>query len=251
VLLIGQAGAAAHATAATFECLMGVGLLYLAARLDRQADARLLPRQALDLRHPVGAGLLTVFLLSLATTGFWAYGPLILKILFSTDPLISGYILAGESLAWSAATIAISAAPLSAGRTLIRTGTTLVAIGAAGFAVAVPAGSLAGMVICALGQGVGFGLCWPSIVGRVVGCSDPAERGLASASPGIVQGIGYALGAAATGIAANLSGLGDGISAAAAKAAGFWIFAGFIPMLVLGALSAWHFASSKPRPRPP
>jgi len=30
----------------------------------------------------------------MAKTGFWAYGPLILKTMFGIDPLISGYILA-------------------------------------------------------------------------------------------------------------------------------------------------------------
>ena len=38
----------------------------------------------------------------------------------------------------------------------------MVALGAAGFALAVPAGLLDGMVLCALLQGFGFGLCWPS-----------------------------------------------------------------------------------------
>ena len=80
--------------------LLGASLLYLAARLDRGASSRLFPVQVLDFRHPVGAGLLMVFALSAATTGFWAYGPLILKILFGTQPLISGYILAGEAVAW-------------------------------------------------------------------------------------------------------------------------------------------------------
>jgi MFS family permease len=195
----------------------------------------------LDFRHPVGAGLLMVFALSVATTGFWAYGPLILKILFGTQPLISGYILAGEAVAWSLATLAVSRAPLSADRGLIRVGATLVALGAGGFAVAVPAGVLAGMVLCALLQGLGFGLCWPSIVHRMARFSDEVERPLAVTSPETVQRIGYAVGAAAVGIAANLSGLAAGISIAAAKAAAFWVFAAFVPVLILALVCAWTF----------
>jgi hypothetical protein len=56
-----------------------------------------------------------------------------------------------------------------------------------------------------------------------------------------VQRIGYAVGTAAAGIAANLSGLIDGVSVAAAKAAGFWVFAAFIPVLVVAVASAWRF----------
>ena len=226
-------------------CLAGLGLLYLAARLDRRSHDRLLPAQSLDLRHPIGAGLLAMFALAVATTGFWAYGPLLLKVMFGIEPLISGYILAGEALAWSAATMAVAAATVSAGRMLIRVGTALVAAGAAGLALAVPAGSLAGIVVCVLLPGVGFGLCWPSIVQRTVRFAAEPERALAAAAPGTVQRIGYAVGAAATGIAANQSGLADGMSLAAARAAGFWVFAAFIPVLVVGLGAAWRFTAAK------
>jgi MFS family permease len=245
-LIIAEAGAASDISLggmamAIAGCLLGTGLLYLAARLDRLSQVRLLPAQLLELRHPVGAGLMMVFALSVATTGFWAYGPLIVKILFGTKPLVTGYILAGEAIAWSLATMAVSSATPSADPWLIRAGAISVAAGAAGFAIAVPAGSLAGMVGCGLLQGAGFGLCWPAIVQRTVRFADPAERSLASASVSTVQRIGYAVGTAAVGIAANLSGLAAGVSAAAARTAGFWVFAAFIPVLMIGILCAWRF----------
>jgi MFS family permease len=184
-----------------------------------------------------------VFAMSAATTGFWAYGPLILNILFGTPPLVSGYILAGEAVAWSLGTLMVSKAPVSADRRLIRAGTILVALGAGGFAVAVPAGVMTGMVLCALLQGLGFGLCWPSIVHRMAQLSDEAERPLAVTSPETMQRIGYAVGAAAVGIAANLSGLAAGISIAAAKSAAFWVFAAFLPALIFALICAWTFTS--------
>jgi hypothetical protein len=240
-VLIARSSVATSVAASILGSLLGAGLLYGAARLDRRAGSRLFPRQLLNIGHPVGAGLLMVFALSAATTGFWAYGPLILKILFGTQPLISGYILAGEAVAWSLATLAVSKAPLSADRWLIRIGAGCVALGAGGFAVAVPAGVLAGMVLCALLQGAGFGLCWPSIVHRLVRYSGESERPLAVTSPDTMQRIGYAVGAAAVGIAANLSGLAAGISIAAAKNAAFWVFASFVPLLLFALISAWIF----------
>jgi hypothetical protein len=202
---------------------------------------RLLPAQLLNLRHPVGAGLLMVFALSVAATGFWAYGPLLLKILLGTEPLVSSYILVGESLAWTGGTILVSAAPMSAEKRLIRFGAVCVAAGAGGFAVTVPAGSFTGMAICGVLQGLGFGLCWPSIIQRMVRSAGKDEGALAAAAPGTVQRIGYAIGAAASGIAANASGLAEGISVAAAKTAAFWVFAGFIPVLIVGVVGAWRF----------
>lgn len=244
-LIIAEAGAGsggAHGVVVSLiGCLLGTGLLYWAARLDRQAQVRLLPRQLLDFSHPVGAGLLMVFALAAATTGFWAYGPLLLKILFGTKPLVTGYILAGEAVAWSLATMAASGATRSHDKGLIRTGALAIALGAAGFALVVPSGSLLGIVGCGLLQGAGFGLCWPSIVQRTVRFSDATERSMASASVSTMQRIGYAVGTAAVGIAANMSGLADGITSGAAKRAGFWVFAAFIPVLLFGLWSAWRF----------
>ena len=188
-----------------------------------------------------------VFALSATTTGFWAYGPLILKALFGTQPLIAGYIFAGEGVAWSLATLAVSNVPESFDRVLIRVGAALVALGASGFALAVPAGALVGIVLCALLQGLGFGLCWPSIVHRMARYSAEAERGLAVTSPDTMQRIGYAVGAAAVGIVANFAGLGQGLSIAAVKAAAFWVFAASIPLLMLALVAAWTFTRERAR----
>jgi MFS family permease len=240
-MVIAWAGVAPRVAASAVGLALGAGLLYCAARLDRLSNSRIFPVQVLDVRHPVGAGLMMVFALSTATTGFWAYGPLILTISFGTRPLICGYILAVEAIAWSLATLAVSKVPLTTDRGLIRLGATLVALGAGGFALVVPAGSLPGMVLCALLQGLGFGLCWPSIVHRLARLSDEAERPLAVTSPETMQRIGYAVGTAAVGMAANLSGLAAGMSVAAAKSAAFWVFAAFIPVLVLALICAYLF----------
>ena len=246
-LLIAEAGALGESGASIVLAIAGVGVLYFAAWQDRQATVKLLPAQLLDFSHPVGAGLLMVFSLAIATTGFWAYGPLLLKIMFGTEPIISGFILAGEALAWSTATMAVSSAPPSASRLLIRLGAVLVALGVAGFAVAVPAGSFPGMIVCAVLQGVGFGLAWPSIVQLLVRHADPSDQILASAAPGTLQNIGYAVGAAASGIAANAAGLADGIAVAAAQAAGVGVFAGFMPVLAVGLVAAWRFTAMETR----
>src|SRR5260221_11128460 len=111
-LIIAEAGAASGlpggVVASIVGCAAGTALLYFAARLARGALVRLLPPQLLDFAHPIGAGLLMVFTLAMSTVGFWAYGPLFLKLLFDTKPLVTGYILAGEAIAWSVATMAVS-----------------------------------------------------------------------------------------------------------------------------------------------
>ena len=243
-LVIAQAGVTSRVGLSIAGCLLGTGLLYLAARVDARAAVRLLPNQLLHLRHPVGAGLMMVFALGVGTTGFWAYGPLLTNILFGTSPLVTAYILAGEALAWSVGTMAVSRATAAAEIPLIRVGALAVALGSAGFAIAVPAGSLVGMVVCSLLQGAGFGVCWPAVVQRIVHYAAPAERSLASGSISTVQRIGYAVGTASVGIAANISGLVEGASASAARQAGFWVFAAFVPVLAAGLWCAWKFTNS-------
>lgn len=245
-VMIAHAGIVAGPVSAAIDCLAGVALLYFAARFDGRSGDRLLPSELLKFQHPVGAGLLLVLTLTMSTTGFWLYGPLILKILFGTDALISGYILALEGLAWSLATFLVSATSRISERHLIRAGVTVIAIGAAGFALAVPSGVMAGIIACALVQGVGYGLCWSAIVHRLVRFAAPTERSLASASQSTMQRIGYAVGTAAAGIAANTAGLSDGIGMAAAKSAGFWVFAAFIPILCIAVMSAWKFTTLRP-----
>jgi hypothetical protein len=89
-------------------------------------------------------------------------------------------------------------------------------------------------------------LSWPAIAHHLVRSSMPSQRSLVSASQTTVQRIGYAVGTAAAGIAANVSGLSEGTNNAAAKAAGFSVFAGFTPILCLAVLSSWEFTTAPP-----
>jgi MFS family permease len=242
-LLIAEAGAVARPALSVPLGVAGLGLLYGAARLDRRTVNRLLPAQLLDIGHPLGAGLLMVFALSAATTAFWAYGPLILQVAFAVDPLVSGYFMAAEAIAWSVCTMMIAGARESMDWLLIRLGAALIALSGAGFIIAMPVGALPAILVCMLLQGAGFGVCWPFIVRRIVILAAASERDLAASAAPTVQRIGYAVGAAAAGIAANAAGLGDGATVETARAAGFSVFAAFLPLLAVGCLAALRFTA--------
>jgi predicted MFS family arabinose efflux permease len=111
-----------------------------------------------------------------------------------------------------------------------------------GFTLAVPSGSLAAMVASALFQGGGFGLCWPSIVHRLVRPRGDEAQAITSAAGSILQRIGYAVGAAAAGIAANACGLSDVVSISAARGAAVWVFAAFVPLLIVALILSWTFS---------
>ncbi|HEX3498221.1 MAG TPA: MFS transporter, partial [Stellaceae bacterium] len=245
-LLIAEAGAVARPALSVPLGAAGLGLLYGAARCDGRMGNRLLPAQLLDIGSALGAGLLMVFALSAATTAFWAYGPLILQVAFAVDPLVSGYLMAAEALAWSLCTVMTAGVRESRDWLVIRLGVAVIAVSGVGFIIVMPAGALPGILVCMLLQGAGFGLCWPFIVRRTVILAPAHERGLAASAAPTVQRIGYAVGAAAAGIAANAAGLGDGITVETARAAAFWVFAAFLPLFAIGAAAALRFTARPP-----
>ena len=220
--------------------LIGVLALYAAARIDFAGPVRLMPAELLRPWHPVGAGLLMVLALAAGTAAFASYGPLLLELLFGVSPLVAGYILAAESVAWTLGTLATSGFPPAADRLLIRGGASVIGIGGVGLVAFVARGPLSLIVVSVALQGLGYGICWPYIVRRIVIAAAPGERDLAASATSSMQRIGYALGASASGIAANAAGLGEGTGRAVAEAAGFSVFASFLPVLAFGFVAAWQ-----------
>jgi len=189
--------------------------------------------------HPVGAGLTMVLALSIGFVVFPSYGPLLLLLSFGTNPLVGGYLVASISVAWTLGTLATSGAPPRAEALLIRAGAVLVTLGGIGVALFIGSGPLVAIVVCVLAQGAGAGMCWPFVVKRIVSAAPEHERDLTASAASSIQRIGYAIGASASGIAANAAGLGQSASAEAAHGAGVFVFSCFIPVLLIGCLGAW------------
>src|SRR5438105_11215764 len=82
-----------------------IGTFVLTLRIDRGATVALLPSDAFSLRSATGAGLWMVWLLSIAYSPLAIYAPLFLQRLHALNPLIAGYMVAGASLAWTAAPV--------------------------------------------------------------------------------------------------------------------------------------------------
>lgn len=219
--------------------LAGVGMLYAAARLDRTAPVRLMPVEVLQPWHPVGAGLMMVLMLAVGFVVFPSYGPLLLLLEFNANPLVAGYIVALISVTWTLGTLATSSLPARHEPLVIRGGAAMITAAGIGLALSIASGPLAVIVVCVLAQGAGAGMCWPFVVKRIVSAAPEDERDLAASAASSVQRIGYAIGASASGIAANAAGLGHSASAATAQSAGTLVFACFVPVLLIGCLGAW------------
>ena len=250
ILAISFAGAEVSLTGSSLLCLAGLLMLAVLVWRDGHAAVPLFPSRPLDLSHWVGAGTVMTFAFAAATISFTTYGPLLMQLLYGADPLTAGYIVTLESIAWTVAAIAVAGARPAAERTIIRLGSVGITLGVVGFAVTMPDGSLLLLLPWAALQGAGFGLAWAFIVRRVVAGAPPGEQERASSALPTTQHIGYALGAALAGIVANAGGFADGISPGDAEAVGFWVFAAFIPLALLGNLAAWRLTREPTRRRP-
>lgn len=245
VVLIASAGVSIEAMRSSILLGLGIAGLALFFRLDaRVPEARLFPSRLFDWRGKVGSGMTMVAAFSVATCSFSIYGPLILTSLHGISVLTTGYIIAAESIAWSVLSILVANAPPRSERSIIVIGAVMIAAGIAGFAYAVPEGSIPLILFCAMLQGGGFGIAWPFVTRIIVADAPEGERTVASGAVPTMQRIGYAVGAATCGIVANASGFSAGLSGETAAGVAKWLFLAFVPIAVLGVAAA--VANSKP-----
>jgi len=240
VLLVSAAGAELHILLSPALGITGIVLLWVFLKLDGAASpSRMFPSKVLSLDDPVGAGLLMVFTASAATMSFLVYGAFLLDVLHAVSPLTAGYILAMESVAWGVAAVIFSHAPRYLEKWLIRTGVAVITAGVLGLALCMPGGELRMLLPWPVCQGAGFGMMWGFVVRRVVAAL-PGQPQASSALP-TTQQIGFAVGAAACGIVANVAGFAQGVSADAAQRVAFWVFAAFLPLMLFANVAAWKF----------
>jgi len=217
----------------------GIAGLVLFFVLDgARPRSRLFPAGVFNPRTPLGRGLIMVAAFSVATISFSIYGPLLLTTLHGISLLTTGYIIAAESIAWSVLSILVANAPPRRERLIIVVGAAMIAGGVAGFAVAIPSGSIPAILVCALLQGGGFGIAWPFVTRIIVQAAPAGETTIASSAVPTLQRIGYAVGAALCGIIANAGGFAEGLNPATAATVAPWLFAAFLPLALVGLFAA-------------
>ncbi len=252
VVLIATAGVDIALLRSSLLLILGLVGLALFIRIDAlQPGSRLFPSRLFSWRSPVGAGMTMVAAFSVATCSFAVYGPLLLTSLHGIPILTTGYIIAAESIAWSILSILVANAPPERERLIITGGALMIATGIAGFAYAVPAGSIPLILFCALLQGGGFGIAWPFVTRVIVASARDGEQTIASAAVPTMQRIGYAVGAALTGIVANASGFSEGLNREAAANVATWLFLAFVPLGILGCLAALRISGPAKLPISP
>ncbi len=218
------------------------GILAFFLMDSRNGQARLFPSRAFDLRTIGGSGMLMVGALSISTVSFLFYGPLLLAALHELSPVRTGLLIAGESVAWSLMSILVANAPRHREAFIIRAGALMIVTGLAGFAWAIPAGSIPGILFFALLQGGGFGIAWPFANRAVVEAARADEKEIAAAAFSTLQRMGYAIGGAFAGIIANANGFAQGFTRDTAATAAVPLYLTFVPLALVGVACAFRLA---------
>jgi MFS family permease len=218
------------------------GIAFFFALDARNARSRLFPAATFAPWTTLGSGMMMVGALAVSTCSFGFYGPLLLAGLHNFSPLTTGLIIASESISWSILSILIANASPRREPLIVIGGAFMVVAGIAGFAFAVPSGSIPVILFCALLQGGGFGILWPFASRRIIEAAPDHERNIAASAFSTMQRLGYATGAALSGIIANLYGFSGGFTKEAAAAASSILFLAFIPLALIGLAASVRLA---------
>ena len=140
--------------------VVAIGAAIVMLRIDRVAPVALLPSDAFSMHSATGTGLWMVLLLSVAYSPLAIFGPLFLQRLHSLDALAAGYMVAGASLAWTVAAIAVASLSNEWPARMILAGPLAMCAGLLGVGVMMTSGPVAALVPPIALIGSGIGACW-------------------------------------------------------------------------------------------
>ena len=208
-----SSSAAVVASPVAKAVLIGLAVAFLAAmlRLDRKAAAPLLPSDAFAVTTPTGLGLWLLLLVAVAYSPLQIFIPIFLQSLHGLDPLSAGYGVACASLGWTVASLVVAGALEEWRGRLIVIGPLAMAVSLVAAGLLADKGAL-WLSLAILGIGLGIGVCWAFAAQRVMSGARKGEETVTAASVPTVQQMGFALGAALSGLAANSAGFAAGLA---------------------------------------
>jgi predicted MFS family arabinose efflux permease len=179
--------------------------------------------------------------------GFSIYGPPILQAVRGFSPLWAGYAIGAESMAWTVAAMSVSHAGPTWDARWIRLGAVMLTVSLVILALTMADGPLAWMLIGGGLMGAAFGFAWAFMSRRLLAALSDEDRAIGSSAITAVRQTGAAAGAAISGVAANLAGFSEGLTAETARAASPWVFVSVIPLALVGAWGAFRLTGSAER----
>ena len=185
---------------------MAITAMAVMVRLNARSPAPLLPTDAFAVHSPTGMGLWLVLLLSIAFSPVHIYVPVLLQKLHGFVPIAAGYAVAMAALAWTLAAVLTAPFSRASANVSIVAGPLAVAAGLTVLAMVLGGGPAHAILLALVLIGTGMGLTWSFAAQHIMARPKPDEGDLAASAVATVQQTGFALGAALSGIVANLAG---------------------------------------------
>ena len=249
VVLVAEAGVSQGIAETIAWVAAGVALILAFLHFDARAGrgGRMLPLGSLDWRKPSGQVISMVLFLSAATTGLITYGPLLMTQIHGMSPFETGIVLLLESVGWSVVAVIAAGIPDRYEKQMIAAGFTLAMSGVALLAIIMASGPAYAITFGSVMMGAGFGLAFVSMIRRATRLVDESDRERVASAIPTTQRLGYALGAAFTGMIANASGFGETASLETARQAAHAIFTIALVPAVIGLAATALFVGRRAR----
>ena len=244
--MIAFAGINVHLIISPLLCILSLIFFLITLRIDRHEGSlnktRIFPSNPFNLSTRKGAGLLLILMTSIASQSYMVYGPLLLETIHLITPLIAGYMIAFEAVCWGLAAVVVASIKVPNEGLNIKIGIFSLLIALVGLAFFIENGPIWVILIFGGLQGACFGIMWAFLVKRINESALENEENITASSIPTIQQVGFAFGAALTGVIANAFGLGSEVSVSSAKAASFWMFICFIPFALIACIAGIRLA---------
>jgi MFS family permease len=249
IVAIGLAGNLAGGLGPAIAAVAGVALLAAALRLDRVARRRLFPRGMISPTAVIGQGMLAKLCLLLSTMPTSIYGAFLLQERLGASPLLAGYVIALEALAWTAGAFIAARLPARFGGAAMRTGPLLAGGALVVTGIALGHGPIALAALSISMTGFGFGLCWSFLGSRVLAAAPAGEEDRTAGAIPTIETVGVALGAALSGIGGNALGVARLSAPGIAPPSPLPLFLASLLFALAGWSAALALARAPARPR--
>src|SRR5262249_23741673 len=123
--------------------------------------------EMLSLGRPTGKAFAMIFLIAASASPTSVFIPLLAQITHGLAPATAGYFYAGQSFAWSTASLAFARVGPDGLRRALVAGPLVMTVGLAGVALTIGPGPVLAIGLSLVVVGVGIGTCWAHIA-RIV-----------------------------------------------------------------------------------
>lgn len=211
ILLISVSNMVQNGFATVALLVTAIAVLVNTIHIDRRSRHSILPLGAFAVRRPLGTGLWIILLMPLAQASGSVYLVYGLQHLWNFGPTAAGFSSALMAMSWSLTAILVASLRSHDLRVrLIWVGPLLLCLGLVSLTLAIAAGEFRLVFAGQIAIGAGFGVCWGTLSQLLMDVSPTAERDKTSALLPTLQSAGYAIGAAAFGLTANMRGFDEG-----------------------------------------